>query len=63
MGMDDVKQTYFGDHFEVHTGIKSLCCIPATNTVLQVNNTSRKKYRCLEATMVKCSNPILSYIT
>lgn len=29
--MDDVKQAYCGDHFETQTGIKSLCCTPATD--------------------------------
>lgn len=35
--------TYFGDHFAIYTDIKSLCCIPATNIMLYVNDTSIKK--------------------
>lgn len=41
--MDDVKQTYFGDHFEIHTGIKSLCCTPATNIVNQILHQLKKQ--------------------
>lgn len=37
--------TYFGDHFAIYTDIKSLCCIPATNIMLYVNDTSIKKNR------------------
>lgn len=35
--------TYFGDHFAIYTDIKSLCCIPATNIMLYVTDTSIKK--------------------
>ena len=37
----DGNQTYHGDHFEMYRKIKSLCCVPGTNNVLQVNYTSK----------------------
>ena len=30
----DVKWTYCGDHFVIHTNNKSLCCIPKTNILI-----------------------------
>ena len=36
----DGNQTY-GDHFEVYRNIESLCCIPGSNMVLQVNYASK----------------------
>ena len=38
----DVNQTYCGD-FTIYTNIKSLCCTPETNIMLDVNYTSIKK--------------------
>ena len=35
----DGNQTYCGDHFEMYSSIKSLCCVTGTNAVLQVNYT------------------------
>lgn len=39
----DVNYTYCGDHFVTYTNIKSLRCIPETNTMLYVSNISKKK--------------------
>ena len=40
----DGNQTYHGDHFEIlYRNIKSLCCVPGTNAMLQVNHTSKKE--------------------
>lgn len=39
--MTDDNQTYCDDDFEVYTNIKSLCCVPKTNMVLQVNYMSK----------------------
>ena len=33
----DVKETYHGGYFMIHTNIESLCWIPETNTMLYVN--------------------------
>ena len=37
----DGNQSYCGDHFEMYRNIKSLCCTPATNVVLQIIYTSK----------------------
>ena len=34
-----VDDTFCGSHFTISTYIKSLCCTPKTNTMLQVNYT------------------------
>ena len=39
--MTDGNQTYRGDHFEMYRSTESLCCVPGTNIVLQVNYTSK----------------------
>lgn len=39
--LTDDGQTYPGGHFEMYTNIKSLCFIPRTNIVVQVNYTSK----------------------
>ena len=39
--MTDDNQTYYDDDFEVYRNIKSLCCVPKTNMVLQVNYMSK----------------------
>ena len=36
MGTDSY-QTYCGDHFRMHTNVKSLCSTPETNIILYVN--------------------------
>lgn len=36
----DVNWIYCGNHFAVHTNIKSICCTPETNKMLYVNNTT-----------------------
>ena len=33
------NQTYFGEHFEMYRNIKSQCCVPGNNIILQVNYT------------------------
>ena len=35
------NQTNCGDHFVMYRNIKSLCCVPGTTIVLQVNYTSK----------------------
>ena len=37
----DGNQTYYGDHFKMYRNIESLRCVTGTNTVLQVNYTSK----------------------
>ena len=37
------NQTYHGDYFVMYRNIKSLCCTPVNNIVLQVNYTSNKQ--------------------
>ena len=37
------NQTYCGDHFKMYRNIKSLCCAPENNIVLQVKITSKRK--------------------
>ena len=34
----DHNQISYGDHFELHRSIQSLCCIPGTNIVLYFKN-------------------------
>ena len=41
----DVNNTSCGHHFAACTYIKSLCCTPKTNTVLDVNYIAIKKLR------------------
>ena len=35
------NQTNCGDHFEIYRNIESECCVPGTNTALQVNHASK----------------------
>ena len=37
------NQTQCGDHFVMYRNIKSLCCAPGADVVLQVNYTSKTK--------------------
>lgn len=39
----DANQTYYGDHFAIHTNTKLICGTFDTNTMLYVNHTSIKK--------------------
>ena len=39
--MTDGNRIYHGDHFKMYRDIESLCCVPGTNIVLQVNYTSK----------------------
>ena len=39
----DGNEIYCGDNVVKHRNMKSLCCEPATNIVLQVNYTKKKK--------------------
>lgn len=39
----DINKTYCGNNFAAYTYIRSLCCTPKTNTVLDVNYISIKK--------------------
>lgn len=41
----DVNNTPCGHHFAAYTYIKSLCCTPKTNTVLDVNYIAIKKHQ------------------
>ena len=41
--MTDGNRIYHGDHFKMYRDIESLCCVPGTNIVLQVNYTSKNK--------------------
>ena len=48
--VQDVNQTYSGDHFAVYTNIEPLHCIPETYIMLYVNypsikNVEKKKMR------------------
>ena len=35
--MTDANYTYYGDHFAIHTYIKSLCCILETNIMSTIS--------------------------
>lgn len=37
------NQAYCGEHFPIYTNAESLCGIPETSTMLQVNDISIKK--------------------
>ena len=37
----DGNESYCGDHFVTYRNIKSHCCVPGANTVLQINCTSK----------------------
>ena len=43
LNLETEQQKQCGNHFAIHTNIKSLCCTPETNIRLYINNTSTFK--------------------